>query len=105
MTASQSLVHNKLKAAMALLLTFVAGFVDIVSYLAVYLLFTANMTGTTEHLGYDLVTGKPGAAMIALSVLASFLLGSVGGRALILRWASKPQVLPGSVHSRCTPRL
>lgn len=42
---------------MAVLLTFVAGWVDIVGYLAVYHLFTANMTGTTVHLGHDLITG------------------------------------------------
>lgn len=83
MAASQSLIHNKLKAAMALLLTFVAGFVDIVGYLAVYHLFTANMTGTTVHLGHDLVTGHRIAAIIALSVLVAFVLGSIGGRALI----------------------
>ena len=68
---------------MAVLLTFVAGWVDIVGYLAVYHLFTANMTGTTVHLGHDLITGQYAAAVIALSVIGAFLLGSVGGRALI----------------------
>jgi uncharacterized membrane protein YoaK (UPF0700 family) len=71
------------KAATALLLTFVAGWVDIVGYLSVYHLFTANMTGNTVHLGHDLVTGQHAAAIIALSVLGGFVLGSVGGRTLI----------------------
>jgi uncharacterized membrane protein YoaK (UPF0700 family) len=83
MAANRSLVHNNAKIAMALLLTFVAGFVDIVGYIAVYHLFTANMTGTTVHLGHDLVTGQHVAAIIALSILGAFVLGSVGGRALI----------------------
>jgi uncharacterized membrane protein YoaK (UPF0700 family) len=83
MPASQSLPDDKVKLAMALLLTFVAGFVDIVGYLAVYHLFTANMTGTSVHLGHDLVTGQHTAASIALIVLGGFVLGSVGGRALI----------------------
>jgi uncharacterized membrane protein YoaK (UPF0700 family) len=68
---------------MALLLTFVAGVVDIVGYISVYHLFTANMTGTTVHLGHDLVTGQHIAALTALAVLGGFVLGSVGGRALI----------------------
>ena len=83
MPASQSLPDDKVKLAVALLLTFVAGFVDIVGYLAVYHLFTANMTGTTVHLGQNLVTGQHTAASIALIVLGGFVLGSVGGRALI----------------------
>lgn len=83
MAANQSLLDNKVKVAMALLLTFVAGFVDIVGYVAVYHLFTANMTGTTVHLGHDLVIGQHIAAIIALSILGAFVLGSIGGRALI----------------------
>jgi uncharacterized membrane protein YoaK (UPF0700 family) len=83
MAATQSLLHNKVKAAIALLLTFVAGFVDIVGYLAVYHLFTANMTGNTVHLGHDVIAGQYFAASIALSVLGGFVLGSIGGRALI----------------------
>lgn len=68
---------------MAFLLTFVAGFVDIVGYIAVYHLFTANMTGDTVHLSHDLITGQHAAALIALSVLAGFVFGSIGGRAII----------------------
>jgi uncharacterized membrane protein YoaK (UPF0700 family) len=83
MAASQSLVQNKVKVAMALLLTFVAGFVDVVGYIAVYHLFTANMTGNTVHLGHDLVTGQHIAAIMALCILGGFVFGSVGGRTLI----------------------
>ncbi|MGH9515567.1 MAG: YoaK family protein [Terriglobales bacterium] len=97
MAASQSLVHNKAKVTTVFLLTFVAGFVDIVGYIAVYHLFTANMTGTTVHLGHDLVTGQHAAAIIALSVLGSFVLGSIGGRALIEAGAR--------VHVRCVASI
>jgi uncharacterized membrane protein YoaK (UPF0700 family) len=44
------------KAVVALAVTFVAGFVDIVGYLAIYRLFTAHVTGTTVHLGRDLAS-------------------------------------------------
>lgn len=83
MAVSQPLIRNKVKVAVAFLLTFVAGFVDIVGYIAVYHLFTANMTGDTVHLGHDLVTGQHIPALLALSVLGGFMLGSIGGRALM----------------------
>lgn len=83
MAASQSLLNNKTKVAMSFLLTFIAGFVDIVGYIAVYHLFTAHMTGTTVHLGHDLITGRYVEAAVALGVVGSFVLGSVGGRAVI----------------------
>jgi len=72
-----------LKVASALLLTFVAGYVDIVGYVSVYHLFTAHMTGTTVHLGRDLATGAWTAAALAGSVVAGFVGGSVAGRAVI----------------------
>jgi hypothetical protein len=40
--------HISTKSAIALLLTFAAGCVDIVGYLAIYQIFTANMTGATD---------------------------------------------------------
>jgi uncharacterized membrane protein YoaK (UPF0700 family) len=74
---------SRLKSAVALLLTFVAGSVDIVGYLTVFQVFTAHMTGTTVHLGHDLVTGRWGAAAVAAVVVFSFLLGSILGRIII----------------------
>jgi uncharacterized membrane protein YoaK (UPF0700 family) len=71
------------KNVVALLLSFVAGFVDIVGFVAVYHIFTAHMTGTTVHLGQELVTGQYTAAVIAATVLAAFMLGSIAGRVLI----------------------
>jgi hypothetical protein len=43
--------QRRTKAVVALVLTFAAGYVDIVGLLTIYNLFTAHMTGTTVHLG------------------------------------------------------
>ncbi len=67
----------------ALILTFVAGFVDILGYMAVYHLFTAHMTGTTVQLGHALADGNRAMAGVAGAVVSGFLLGSIGGRAVI----------------------
>jgi uncharacterized membrane protein YoaK (UPF0700 family) len=71
------------KAVVALAVTFVAGFVDIVGYLAIYHIFTAHVSGTTVHLGRDLASRHWAAAAMAGTVVAGFLLGSIVGRAVI----------------------
>ncbi len=71
------------KSAVALLLAFSAGFVDIVGYLALYQLFTAHMTGTTVQLAHWGATHDWRAAAIAAGILAAFVLGSVAGRIVI----------------------
>lgn len=65
------------------MLTFAAGFVDIVGLLAIYKVFTAHMTGTTARLGEQLMAGNWKAAAVAASVVGTFLLGSIGGRIII----------------------
>jgi uncharacterized membrane protein YoaK (UPF0700 family) len=75
--------HAEVKAAIALLLTFTAGFIDIVGYITVYHVFVAHMTGATVHLGNKLVTRSWPDVARAGSVLASFVGGSVIGRGLI----------------------
>lgn len=75
--------HEPLKASIALLLTSAAGVVDVVGFLAVYRTFTAHMTGATVHLGMALMQQHGCGAVIAGSVIASFLLGSILGRAII----------------------
>jgi len=72
-----------IKAAVALAVTLVAGFVDIVGYLAIYHIFTAHVTGTTVHLGRDLASRHWAAAAMAATVLGGFLFGSIVGRAVI----------------------
>lgn len=74
---------QRLKSVVALLLTFVAGLVDIVGYLAIYHIFTAHLSGTTVQLGRDLIAHNWAAAAIAGSVVASFFVGSIVGRAMI----------------------
>lgn len=75
--------HAKTKSAVALLLTFTAGIVDIVGYITVYHLFVAHMTGTTVHLGNKLESGSWPDAAKAATIIASFVLGSIVGRAVI----------------------
>jgi uncharacterized membrane protein YoaK (UPF0700 family) len=75
--------HTTTKGAVALLLTFAAGFVDIVGLLAIYKIFTAHMTGTTVRIGEQLVRGNWKAAAVAATVITSFLIGSIAGRVLI----------------------
>ena len=74
----------RIKIAVAFLLTFASGLVDIVGYLGIFRLFTAHMTGTTVQLGRDAVSGNWPAAWAAAVAVASFLfLGSYFGRAVI----------------------
>lgn len=83
MTEVPQTPRARTKSFVALELTFVAGMVDIVSYLAVYHLFVAHMTGDTVHLGHYLVIGNWEQAAKAGTVLASFVLGSIAGRSII----------------------
>lgn len=75
--------HTKVKSAVALLLTFTAGIVDIVGYITLYHLFVAHMTGTTVHLGNHLEMGNWPDVAKAATTIASFVAGSVIGRAII----------------------
>ena len=83
MTAETTLANRRMKVVVALGLTFAAGDVDIIGYLALYHIFTAHMTGTTVHLATKLVTGGWSDATIAGSVLAAFIGGSLAGRFII----------------------
>jgi len=75
--------HARVKAVIAILLTFTAGIVDIVGYLAVYHIFVAHMTGTTVHLGNKLESGAWADVARAFTTIASFVVGSVAGRTVI----------------------
>ncbi len=74
---------GRAKAWVALMLTFTAGFADIVGFLSVYHTFTAQMTGTTVHLAHWLVQHNWAGAGVAASAVAAFVLGSVAGRIVI----------------------
>lgn len=71
------------------MLTFSAGMVDIVGYIAVYHLFVAHMTGNTVHLGEQLFRAKWGDAAKTGAIIGSFVLASVAGRAIIEAGARK----------------
>jgi uncharacterized membrane protein YoaK (UPF0700 family) len=71
------------KSAVALLLTFAAGYVDVVGYLALYQVFTANMTGNTVHFAINLLHSRWQDAMLAGSMILIFVAGSIIGRAII----------------------
>ena len=83
MQPAQHTRHLLTKGAVALLLTFAAGCVDIVGFLTLYHTFTAHMTGATVHLGQDLLQEHWGDAANAGCVIATFLLGSILGRTFI----------------------
>lgn len=83
MLETQALKGHRTKSAVALLLTFSAGFVDVVGYLAIYNLFTAHVSGATVHLGSDLMLRHWATAAMAASVIGGFLGGSIVGRAVI----------------------
>jgi len=75
--------RSKCKITVALVLTFAAGIVDIVGYIDVYHLFVAHMTGTTVHMGDQLVTRHWTAAAVAAIILSTFVAGSIVGRCII----------------------
>ena len=74
---------EQVKAAVALMLTFAAGFVDIVAYRALYQRFVANMTGNTIHLGEGVVQGNWHLVALTGSVIGAFVAASIVGRAII----------------------
>lgn len=83
MPVPQDVRRNPIKSAVALLLSFAAGLVDVVGFISIYHVFTAHMTGTTVHLAQNLVSGDRTAAAVAAAVLAAFVLGSIFGRLII----------------------
>jgi uncharacterized membrane protein YoaK (UPF0700 family) len=83
--------RSKVKSGVALMLTFSAGMVDIVGYIAVYHWFVAHMTGDTVHLGNQIVMGRWSDAEKGATIIGSFILGSILGRAVIEAGARKQQ--------------
>lgn len=75
--------QRPIKSAVALWLTFIAGFVDIAGAITIYDIFSAHMTGTTVRLGKHLVQRDWNALGITGLVLAAFVVGSLLGRILI----------------------
>lgn len=82
-TDNPNATGRPIKSAVALWLTFIAGFVDIAGAITIYDIFSAHMTGTTVRLGKHLVQRDWNALGITALVLASFVGGSLVGRILI----------------------
>ncbi len=83
MTEVPQTPRARAKSVVALWLTFAAGMVDIIGYIAVYRVFVAHMTGDTVHLGHNLVIGNWDQGARAGTALASFVVGSIAGRSII----------------------
>ena len=79
----QKIEHPPSKRAVALLLTFTAGFVDAVGYVSLFHSLTAAMTGNTVRLAEGLVRVHGADALKAGVLVAAFLAGSVLGRTVI----------------------
>lgn len=75
--------RDKIKAAVALSLAFVAGCVDIVGYISFGHVFTAHLTGNTVRLGQGLIDWKWEQVSKAAVIIAIFVAGSVVGRTVI----------------------
>jgi len=71
------------KGAVAWLLTFASGNVDILGFIGIYKLFTAHVTGTSVQLARSLVRGNWPEAAIAGVLVGAFFLVSIVGRAII----------------------
>ena len=81
--AADTLGKHKHKIAVALVLTFVSGMVDVVGYAGIFHLFTAHVTGATVHLGRAIALGRRTDVIAACTIVAAFFLGDVFGRAII----------------------
>lgn len=71
------------KAALAVTLTWVAGFVDVVGYVLFRGIYTANMSGNTIDLGRTLPSATIGPMLRHLSAILFFVAGMVAGRMVI----------------------
>jgi uncharacterized membrane protein YoaK (UPF0700 family) len=78
-------LNNPLESAVVVLLVWVAGSLDAISYLGLGHVFTANMTGNTVLLGLSLGAGNAAAALRSVLALAGFCLGVVAAALIVER--------------------
>jgi uncharacterized membrane protein YoaK (UPF0700 family) len=69
-------------------LTLVTGLVDATSYLKLGHVFVANMTGNVVFLGFGIAGAGGISVWASLTAIGSFLVGSVGGGRIGVRWLS-----------------
>jgi uncharacterized membrane protein YoaK (UPF0700 family) len=80
--------------AMLLLLAWVGGSADAVSYLGLGHVFTANMSGNTILLGIAIGQGQPAAELRAFISLLGFCVGAGIGALLINKWSNTQEYWP-----------
>ncbi|MFK8907931.1 YoaK family protein [Streptomyces sp. YS-3] len=71
--------HHDVLPPLLVVLTFVTGLVDAVSYLGLHHVFVANMTGNVVFLGFALAGGTGLSAVASAAAGASFLAGALAG--------------------------
>ncbi|MFD3455397.1 YoaK family protein [Streptomyces sp. NPDC058691] len=79
--------HHGVLPPLLLVLTFVTGVVDAVSYLGLGRVFVANMTGNVVFLGFALAGDRSLSALASLTAGAAFFAGAAAGGRLVLRVA------------------
>src|SRR5215831_2238876 len=67
----------------AIALTWIAGFVDVIGYMVLYRVFVANMTGNTIALGRGLVEGDWGLVLRRGFAIPMFVLGLMVSRLVL----------------------
>jgi uncharacterized membrane protein YoaK (UPF0700 family) len=80
--------NDRILPYLLLLLTVVAGTVDAVSYLALGHVFVVNMTGNIVFLGFAAAGAAEISLRATLTAMGAFLVGSVAGGRLALRFAA-----------------
>jgi uncharacterized membrane protein YoaK (UPF0700 family) len=75
--------RTRAKAAVALVLAFAAGCVDIIGYLSFGHVFTAHLTGNTICLGQGIIETRRDQAAKAAIIIAVFVIGTIVGRTII----------------------
>jgi uncharacterized membrane protein YoaK (UPF0700 family) len=74
---------TRAKAILALALTAVGGFVDAVGYIALFLIYTANMSGNSVHVGMYLGQRNWAEAVRFVCAIASYFVGLLATRVAI----------------------
>lgn len=88
------------RTAAALALAFVAGFVDVMGWLALDRLYTSHMTGNTAAIGHELANGHAGQAFTRAVPVLGFLAGLAAGAVLAevqIRRNARVLIAPGLV--------
>ena len=91
--------------ALLLLLTFLTGLVDAVSYLRLGHVFVANMTGNVVFLGFAIAGASGLSSVSSLLALGAFLVGALLGGRLGVRYAGRRARLLLAANAAQAPLL